>query len=193
MWDGKETRENEAMSSSSRIAALDPNVAEGKTKELLTGVNKMLGATPNLFRVAAQSAPTLEGMVAMFGATGKGSLNARTREAIAMAVAETNRCDYCLSAHTYLGKGAGLSEEELDRARDAASSDPKTNAVLKLSRSIVTQHGRVSEEDLASARRAGVTDAEALEVVTNVVLNIFTNYVNLLAETEIDFPVVRAR
>jgi uncharacterized peroxidase-related enzyme len=179
--------------SSSRIAALDPNVAEGKTKELLTGVNNMLGATPNLFRVAAQSTPTLEGLVAMFGATGKGRLNARTREAIAMAVAETNRCDYCLSAHTYLGKAAGLSEEDLDRARDAASNDAKTNALLKFARAIVTQHGRASDEDVAAVRRAGASDAEALEVVTNVVLNIFTNYVNLVAGTEIDFPVVRAR
>jgi uncharacterized peroxidase-related enzyme len=180
-------------SGTSRIQAIDPDTTEGKTKDLLDGVNKMLGGTPNLFRVTANAPAALEALVGMFGATAKGKLNARTREAIALAVAEANGCDYCLSAHTALGKGAGLAQEDIDRARDATSSDPKTASILRFARSVVAERGKVSPSDLDAFRRAGGTDGEAMEVVANVVLNVFTNYVNLVADTEIDFPVVRSK
>lgn len=176
-----------------RIPAVDPAQTTGKTRDLLAGVEKMLGATPNLFRTAAQSPAVLEGLVGMFGATGAASLRPRAREAIAMLVAETNGCDYCLSAHTYLGKGAGLSETELDQARDAASNDPKTAAILRFARELVVKRGQVNDDAMRALRSAGVSDAEALEVVAVVVLNIFTNYVNLVADTEIDFPKVSRR
>jgi uncharacterized peroxidase-related enzyme len=176
----------------SRIQALDPTTTEGKTSELLAAVNKMLGVVPNLFRVTANSQPSLDAMVALFGATARGKLGARTREAIALVVAETNGCDYCLSAHSVLGAKAGLAKEDVDAARDASSKDAKTAAILRLARTMVLERGAVGAAGIASLREAGVSDAEALEVVTNVVLNIFTNYVNLLADTEIDFPVVRA-
>src|SRR5687768_7540177 len=110
-WVMKAQKETKTMSS--RIAAVNPAETQGKTRELLGAVEKMLGATPNLFRVAAQAPSVLESMVGLFGATSKGTLDARTREAIALAVAEANGCDYCLSAHTVLGKGAGLSEAEI--------------------------------------------------------------------------------
>jgi uncharacterized peroxidase-related enzyme len=178
---------------SSRIQAIDPTTTEGKTKDLLDGVHKMLGGTPNLFRVAANAPSALEALVGMFGSTAKGRLNAKTREAIALAVAEANGCDYCLSAHTVLGKGAGLSQEDIDRARDAASNDPKTTAILRFARAVVAERGKVAASDLDAFRRAGGTDGEAIEVIANVVLNVFTNYVNLVADTEIDFPVVRSK
>jgi uncharacterized peroxidase-related enzyme len=175
----------------SRIAALDPSTTHGKTHEILAAVHQMLGATPNLFRVAAQSPATLEGLVGLNGAVAHGSLRAATREAIALSVAETNGCDYCLSAHSALGRGAGLSDDAIERARDAVSADPKVTAILRFARAVVTQHGRVSDADLAAVRSAGVSDAEVLEIVANVVLNVFTNYLNLVADTEIDFPAVR--
>lgn len=177
----------------SRIAALDPARTQGKTREILGAVDKMLGVTPNLFRVAAQAPSVLEGLVGLSGATSKGALGGGVREAIALAVAEANGCDYCLSAHSVLGKGAGLTEADIDRARDAASTDPKTGAILRFARAVVAERGRVSESELSTLRGAGVTDGEALEIVANVVLNIFTNYINLVADTEIDFPVVRTK
>jgi uncharacterized peroxidase-related enzyme len=175
------------------IPAIDPKTTEGKTKDLLDGVNAMLGVTPNLFRVTANAPAALEALVGMYGATAKGKLDARTREAIALAVAQANGCDYCLSAHTALGKGAGLSREEMDRARDATSGDAKTAAILRFARTIVAERGKVSAGELAAFRVAGGTDGEAIEIVANVVLNVFTNYVNLVADTEIDFPVVRSK
>lgn len=177
----------------SRIAALDPAQAEGKTRELLDGVSAMLGATPNLFRVAARAPSALEALVGMFGATGHASLRPKVREAIALTVAQSNGCDYCLSAHTALGKGAGLSQADIDQARDAVSSDPKTANILRFARAVVMERGNVGEEALRELTSAGVSDAETLEIVTVVVLNVLTNYLNLVAGTDIDFPVVRAR
>jgi uncharacterized peroxidase-related enzyme len=176
----------------SRIAALEPSETQGKTRELLDAVNKGLGMTPNVFRVAAQSAAALEGLVSLNGALARGTFRARTREVIALAVAEANGCDYCLSAHTALGRGAGLSDPEMAEARRAASSDAKTAAMLSFARTLVLARGRMSAEGLASVRAAGVSDQDIVEVVGNVVVNLFTNYLNLVAETDIDFPRVAA-
>jgi uncharacterized peroxidase-related enzyme len=174
----------------SRIAAIDPATAPATVKPLLDGVQKGMGAIPNLFRVAAQSPAALQALVALFGAIGKGTFDARTREAIALAVSEANARDYCLSAHTALGKGAGLTDEAMEQARLARSDDARRAARLKLAREIVDRRGRVGE-GLDEARRAGITDAEVVETVANVALTVFTNYLNELAGTDIEFPVVR--
>ena len=175
----------------SKIPPIDPTSAQGKTRELLGAVQKMLGATPNLFRVTAQAPSALEAMVSAFGAAAHGSLSARAREAIALAVSEANGCDYCLSAHSALGKGAGLSENELLNARQAKASDPKTTALLRFARTLTLERGNVGAPALAELRQAGASDAEVLEVIANVALTIFTNYVNLVADTDIDFPLIR--
>jgi uncharacterized peroxidase-related enzyme len=176
----------------SRLPAIDPSTASGKTRDLLAGVERMLGGAPNMFRVAAGTPAALDAMVGLFGALARGVLPAKTREAIALAVAQANGCDYCLSAHTALGTGAGLTPAEIAAARAARSADGKLGALLGLARAIVERRGRIGEAEIAAARAAGVTDAELLEVVANVALNIFTNYFNLVAATDIDFPVVTA-
>lgn len=176
----------------SKILPIDPSQAQPKSAELLAGVAKMMGATPNLFKIAAHAPSALESMVAQFGAAAHGRLPAKTREAIALAVAEANGCDYCLLAHTALGKGAGLSDGEMTAARGGEASDPKLAAILGFARSLVKERGRAPDASLALMRNAGVTDGEILEVIANVALNVFTNYVNIALDTEIDFPVVRA-
>lgn len=172
-----------------RIDPIDPKNASSDVKPLLDGVQKGLGVVPNLFRVAAQSPVALEALVALVGATGKGTFDARTREAIALAISEANACDYCLSAHTYLGKHAGLGDDAIARARDARSDDARLQAILGLTRAIVDHRGRAGSA-LDEARRAGMSDAEIVEIVANVALTTFTNYLNELAGTAIDFPVV---
>jgi uncharacterized peroxidase-related enzyme len=174
----------------SRIPAIDPSTATGTVKTLLDGVHKGLGVTPNMFRVAAHSPPVLEALTSMFGATSKGHLDAKTREAIALTVSEIDACDYCLSAHSLLGKGAGLTEGDLDQARDGKAADTRLAAALAFTRTITEKRGRVSDADVAAVRRAGLSDAEILDVVANVALTTFTNYLNEVAKTEIDFPVV---
>lgn len=163
------------------------------SQPLLEAVKAQLGSVPNLFRLVAQSPAALEGYLGLSGALAKGALVAKTRERIAIAVAEKNGCDYCLSAHTYLGKQlAKLDDGELDAARHARSLDPKADAALRFATAVMAARGHISGADLDEARKAGHSDAELVEIVAHVALNTLTNYMNGVASTEVDFPSVRA-
>jgi uncharacterized peroxidase-related enzyme len=173
----------------SHIPPVDKSTAPAPVSSLLEGVNRGLGMTPNMFRVAGQSPAVLDALVGFFGAVSKGRLSAAAREAIALAVSEANGCDYCLSAHSALGERAGLDDQARARARRGQSDDRRLASLLALALGTLdarTRSGRVLED----ARRAGLSDAEILEVVANVALTVFTNYLNQVAGTEIDFPVV---
>jgi uncharacterized peroxidase-related enzyme len=174
----------------SRLPLIDPH-APGDAKPTLDAVSAQFKMVPNLFRVAATSPAALNALVAIEGALGKGTLRARVREQIAIAVAQENGCDYCLSAHTAIGKMIGVSDSQLADARAGKADDAKVDAILSLAVRIVRERGDVTATDLAEAKEAGVTDAEIVEIVANVALNIFTNYLNIAADTEIDFPVLR--
>jgi uncharacterized peroxidase-related enzyme len=174
-----------------RITQLDPTQATGKTKQLFDGVQSKLGVVPNLFRVLGTAPAALEGYLNFSGALAGGSLNAKVREQVALAVAESNLCGYCLSAHTFLGGKVGLTDKDITDARHATAGTAKTDAILKLARSIVVQRGEVSDSDLQQARTSGLTDGDIVETVANVVLNILTNYVNHVARTTVDFPEVK--
>ena len=171
-----------------RLNLIERETATGPAKELLEGVQKALGVTPNLMKVMANAPKVLKSYLDTNSALAGGKLEAQNRERIALRVAELNRCEYCVSAHTYLGTHAGLSEEEVLASREGSSSDPKANAVLALVTSVVKKQGRISRAELDAARAAGLTDGEIVEVVANVTLNILTNYLNNVAGTEIDFP-----
>lgn len=173
-----------------RLTPVDPAQAEGKAKTLLDGVQKKLGVVPNLFRTMVASPAVLESYLGFSQALGGTGLTARQREQIALAVAGASDCDYCASAHTAIGKGLGLSEGEATRNLQGGSEDPATAAYLDFATALVEKRGLVSDADLAAVRAAGADDAAIGEIVATVALNIFTNYFNHVAETEIDFPVV---
>jgi len=168
--------------------------APAKAQPLLEAVNVQLGVVPNMFRLISTSPQALEGYLGMSGALGRGALPAATRERIALAVAEVNGCSYCLSAHTYLGKNvAHLDDAEITANRSGASNDPKADAAVRFAAKITRQRGQVSDADLSVVKLAGYTDAQVLEIVMHVAINTFTNYVNEVFGTDIDFPVVVAR
>ena len=174
-----------------RITQLDPAGATGKTRQLLDGVHASLGVVPNLFRVLGNSPAALEGYLNFSRALAGGVLDAQVREQVALAVAEGNACGYCLSAHAFLGARAGLSARDIDDARQSAASSQKATAVLKLALTVLVQRGEVSDSALSAARAHGLTDGEIVETVANVALNIFTNYINHVARTVVDFPEVK--
>lgn len=175
-----------------RITQLDPAQATGKAKQLFDGVRAKLGVVPNLFRVFGNSPAALGAYLNFSGGLATGVLDEKVRHQIALAVAEINDCTYCRSAHTYLGGKAGLNEQELNDARKVVATDERTAAILNLARSIVVQRGDISEAEFKAARAAKLTDAEIVETVANVALNILTNYLNLVAQTVVDFPEVKA-
>lgn len=169
------------------------DTAPAAAKPLLEAVKKQLGSAPNLFRVVANSPAALEGYLGMSGALAKGALPAQTRERIALAVAQINGCTYCLSAHSYLGKNlAKLSDAEILANRHGSSLDPKADAAVRFAAKVARERGHVSDADVQAVRMAGYDDAQIVEIVQHVALNTWTNYVNEVAKTEVDFPVAEA-
>lgn len=167
--------------------------APAASRALLEAVNKQFGEVPNLFRLVSNSPAALEGYVGMFGALAKGTLPSPTRERIALAVAEINGCDYCLSAHTYLGKNlAKLDDSEMGANRRGGSNDFKADAAVRFAVKVVQTRGHIADSDLSAIKSAGYDDAQVIEIVQHVALNTWTNYINLVAKTDIDFPVVHA-
>ena len=176
-----------------RITAVTDAQANTAQQGLFAAVKAQLGMTPNLMRTVGHSPAALEGYLSLNAALGKGVLPVALRERIALTVAQLNQCDYCLSAHTYIGSNiAKLSESEILAARNAESSDAKTTAALRFARDVVEQRGRVSDDAVTSVRAAGFSEAEVVEIVLNVSLNILTNYINNVAHTAVDFPLVKA-
>lgn len=164
-----------------------------KSQPLLESVEKSLGSVPNLFRLLATSPEALEGYLGLNGALSKGKLSAATRERIAIAIAQTNGCDYCNAAHTFLAKTfAKLDEAEVSANRAGASTDAKAHAAVSFAVKVATAKGRVSEQDLSAVRAAGFSDTEIIEIVGHVALNVLTNYVNEVFQTEVDFPAIDA-
>jgi uncharacterized peroxidase-related enzyme len=177
----------------SRIPAVDRNTENESVRRQFDAVQKQLGIVPNMMRTMAQSPSVLEAYLGFGAALRRGRLSAQVQEQIALAVAEINACDYCLSAHTALGRGAGLSDRQLAASREASDSEPKTAAALAFARAVVERRGDVRDRDLDTVRAAGYTDGEIAEIVAQVALNVFTNYFNRTAQTEIDFPLITAR
>lgn len=170
------------------------DTAPATSRPLLEGVKKMLGSVPNLFLITANSPAALEGYLGLHGALAKGSLTPQTRERIALAVAQINGCDYCLSAHTYVGKNlAKLDEAEIAANRAGGSSDPKADAAVRFAARLVRERGQVSDADVSAVKLAGYSEAEIVEIVAHVALNTLTNYLNEALDTPIDFPVVSVR
>ncbi|HSR71176.1 MAG TPA: carboxymuconolactone decarboxylase family protein [Kiloniellales bacterium] len=172
----------------SRIERISPQKAEGTIRELLEAVRRKLGMTPNLIRTMACSAATLAGYLGLNEALGKGALSSREREQIALAVAQANGCQYCLAAHTAFGKLLGLSELEVCDARRGSATAKREDAILKFAGEVLARRGRVPDHELDRVRRAGLTDGEITEIVANIALNVFTNYLTEVAATEVDFP-----
>jgi uncharacterized peroxidase-related enzyme len=168
--------------------------APAAARPLLEAVKKQLGSVPNLFRLVANSPAALEGYVSMHGALGKGALPAPTRERIALAVAEINSCRYCLAAHTYLARNvARLDDAEVAANRAGGSHDAKADAAVRFATAVARERGHVRADDLTAVRAAGYDDAQIIEIVQHVALNTWTNYVNEVAQTDIDFPTAAAR
>ncbi|MEJ0100255.1 MAG: peroxidase-related enzyme [Pseudomonadota bacterium] len=175
-----------------RLATPARDDAPEASRPLLDAVQRQLGVIPNLYRVIANSPAVLTGFAGFQGALSK-TLDGRTRERIALAVAQVNGCDYCLSAHTYLSLNlARLSAEEIALNRKGASTDARANAAVSFAARVASERGHVDSADVDAVRAAGFTDAQIVEIVALVAENTFTNYLNEVAKTDIDFPVVLA-
>jgi uncharacterized peroxidase-related enzyme len=175
-------------SDQNRIQPVDPDHATGAIRRLFEEIRTKFALVPNLFRVLANAPVALEGLMGLGAALAGGALDEKTRERLALAIAESNLCAYCLSSHKATAAKIGLNQAEIEDAIRARAADARTDAILKLARSIVVQRGELTDADLARARVAGLSDGEIVETVANVALNIFENYMSHVARVPIDFP-----
>jgi uncharacterized peroxidase-related enzyme len=173
----------------SRITVIDSASAKPEAKSLLDAVQASLGVTPNFIRVLANAPVALEGFLGLYTIAGKGALDHATRERIALAVAEQNGCQYCVSAHAAIGRQVGLDAPEIEAARHGTSSDPKAAAAVKFARALVNSMGEVTNAEFEAARQS-LTEEEIIEVIAHVALNVFTNILGKSTRVSIDFPEV---
>jgi len=172
------------------ILPLNDDAVDDHVAAIFKTTKSTMGKIPNLFRVMANAPAVLDVYTQTHAALARGTLSRALREQIAITVATANNCDYCLAAHTLAGKGTGLAAADLIAAQHGEASDPKSQAVLTLARLINASHGRAQPDAVASARAAGLSDAEILETVAHVSISVLTNSINNIADTPLDFPPV---
>jgi len=175
-----------------RIQPLEPQNAPDKSRAILGSLEKGLGFAPNLYKSLAHAPAVLEGFLGFKKALGAGTLSPKLHEQIALALAGANTCNYCASAHTAIGKKHGLANDELAANLRGESSDSTTQAALNFALAINAREGFVTDEQVQAIRDAGYTEEQVIEIFAQTIVNIFTNYFNHLAETELDFPPVHA-
>lgn len=174
----------------SRINVIDQHNANAEQKALLDAIQGQLGMVPNFLKVFANSPVALQAFLGLHGVANAGSLTPQTRERIALALAQQNTCEYCLSAHTAIGRKAGLTGDEIAAARAGSSEDAKAAVAVKLARSLVEHKGDITTAELIEARDAGYTDADIVEIITHVGMNLLTNILGKASRVDIDFPKV---
>lgn len=177
----------------SRISLVQRESATAEQKALLDAIQSQLGGVPNFLKVFANSPAALRAFLGLFGIANEGSLEPMTRERIALALAQQNGCEYCVSAHTELGRKAGLSGTEIEANRRGGSQDVKAAAAVKFARALMAHTGEVTTAELLEVRNAGYTDAEIVEIITHVGLNLLTNVLGKASQVEIDFPKIELK
>jgi len=174
----------------SHIPLNDPSTTSGEHRQTFNQIKGAFGTVPNMFKAIGQSSAALESMWTSFVALGKGQINSQLGEQVAVFIANINRCEYCLAAHSMLGQNAGLSSSQLKDAQSGRSDDERTQAALDFVAKIVEQRAQLSEQDILKVKQAGFSDSEVAELVAHVALNIFTNHTNVALAVPVDFPQV---
>ena len=174
----------------SRINVVTHETADPDQKELLDAIQGKLGMVPNFLSILAHSPDALKAFLGLHGITETGRLDPQTGERIALAIAQGNACEYCLSAHTAIGRKAGLSGAEIDANRAGTSQDVKAAAAVAFARALNTHLGEVTQAEFDAVRAAGYGDAEIVEIITHVGMNILTNLIGNAIRVDIDFPKV---
>jgi uncharacterized peroxidase-related enzyme len=175
----------------SRVPLVNASSASAQSKALLGQIQQAFGKVPAMFQAVANSPVALQKMWGGFGALSGGQLSPKLKEQLAVAIADRNRCEYCLAAHTALGRQAGASAQEMVDAQSGRSIDPQTAAALSFALKVIDRRAQIGDEDVAALRRAGFGDETIVEILAHVALNVFTNYINVALRVPVDFPAVK--
>ncbi|WP_125218932.1 carboxymuconolactone decarboxylase family protein [Methylomicrobium sp. wino1] len=174
----------------SRITTVNNETANIEQRALFEAIHSQLGMVPNFLRVFAHSPDALKAFLGLHHIAGHGSLDAATRERIALALAQQNECEYCLSAHTAIGRKSGLNGAEIEANRAGTSQDAKAAVAVRFARALVEHKGEVTNAELQSMRDVGFSEADLVEVITHVGMNFMTNILGKASRVDVDFPKV---
>jgi uncharacterized peroxidase-related enzyme len=173
-----------------KIKAIRPETASEAVQASMEVVHKKLGRVPNMYQVMANSPAVLEAYVKLNGALSTGSLGNKMAELIALATAEKNACSYCLSAHHYFSIKIGLTDEQIENGRKFYSENDKFHVGLQFAKKLLETPNQISNDDIAPLRNAGFSDGDMLEIIAHVIRNVFTNYVNIVSATDVDWDTI---
>ena len=176
------------MKDSQRMNSVEPQAATGRTKELLDTVQQAFGAVPNAAKVMANSPAVLDSFLAFSVAMNRAEIGDKLHTQVKLTASELNTCDYCTALLSAVGSSAGLTAADILSGRAAAAPDARTAAALRFAKAVMQTHGKVTDEDVRAVRLAGFGDGEVAEIVASVVLGCFTNFLNNVARTDLDFP-----
>jgi uncharacterized peroxidase-related enzyme len=174
----------------SRIQIVTKDTANAKQTDLLNAIQNKLGMVPNFLGILAQSPDALSAFLGLHAIAGNGTLDPQTRERIALVIAQSNSCEYCLSAHTAIGRNAGLNNEEMDANRAGSSLDNKASAAVVFAKALNDNLGDITQTEFNDVKNAGYSDSEIVEIITHVGMNILTNLIGKATKVDIDFPKV---
>jgi uncharacterized peroxidase-related enzyme len=170
------------------LTLVKPDSAQGELKDLYNAVAQTFGGVPNFIQAMGNSPALLGGFLGLYGGLSKGSIDAATAERIALAMAESNSCDYCVAAHGALAHSAGLSADDITAARQGTSLNDHAAAAVKFARSVLDNKGQVTAGEIEAVRHAGYSDAQIVEIIGHVGLNTLLNYLGKASRIDIDFP-----
>ncbi len=171
-----------------RLNVVAVEQANGRVRELFDGLKKTLGVVPNIYQGVANSPAALDILLGMGARLREGRLTGAETEAIKLVVAQTYGCNYCLAAHTMVGKKAGLTEEETIAIRRGTVGQPRLSALVRFVNNVVQPASRISNEDLQAIRSAGFNDGQITEILMVLAQTVFTTLFNRVNETVVDFP-----
>jgi uncharacterized peroxidase-related enzyme len=177
----------------SRINVVTTATANAEQTTLFDGIESQLGMVPNFLRVLANSPAALRAFLGLHSIAGEGSLDAQTRERIALTLAQQNACQYCVSAHTAIGRKVGLNGVEIEANRAGGSQDAKAAAAVKFARALAEHRGEVTTAEILEVRNAGYSESDLVEIITHVGMNTLTNVLAKASRVEIDFPQVELK
>ena len=174
----------------SRLHTDSVSTATGQAAELFTAIAKAAGKVPNAYLAIGSNSPlALDAALKLDAALGKSSLSRKEIEAIKLAVSETNGCDYCVAAHTLMGRKAGLNDADMRAIRHGgATEDERLDVLAGFAREVVATRGTVPTETVDAVRAAGYTDQQVVDTLLVITSISFTNLFNRVNDTAVDFP-----
>jgi uncharacterized peroxidase-related enzyme len=169
---------------------VEPTTANAEAKDAFEMVESAFGGIPNLMKMLAIAPNVLKGIIAFNREVTNGELETSSIEQIALLTSAINQCEYCVAVHTHVGQQAGLSRNELMCNLQGQSSDPRSQAVLNFTKTVVNNRGQIDPSTVQALRDGGLSDKAIVEMVGVIGIYTFLNYIKHLTQPVLDFPAV---